>query len=384
MRNPPNWNVSVIAFGPPSDPRTFSGYAAHLTRALGTGGHLRREYSARLVRPGDALRGAIEVSVLKRPHLRVSRAWMWSKEGCDTLSRRVCEEIRAHEDRGGFLQVGTLVRVDEDLGPHYVLTDMTIRQARQAGQFAVSRMSETQIDEAERTQHACLAQSKRVFTLSRWAADSIVRDYDVPESRVSVVYAGANLVIAPGVREDRVDREILFVGIDWERKGGPLLIDAFREVRRRFPDAALRIVGCSPEVAEPGVQVEGYLDRRDPAQAERLIRCYLRASCFCLPSSFDPFPNAIIEAASVGLPTVAIDNGSRREAIIDGQTGVLAKEGSASALADAICRSIENPDVCRGLGERARKHAQDMFTWERVVARIGAAVNHHPAPEPVA
>jgi glycosyltransferase involved in cell wall biosynthesis len=381
--NDPNWNVSVVGFGRPSDPRTFSGYAAHLTDALRDKGRLRREFSARLLRASDALRGAVEVKLRGRPHLRIRRSWMWSQSGCDLLSRRLCGEIRAAGDRGAFLQVGTLVRIDKDLGPHYVLTDMTVRQAREAGQFAVSRMSARQIDEAERTQCACLDQARHVFSLSRWAAESLEKDCGVPPGNITVVYAGANLVVPPHVREQRVHRELLFVGIDWERKGGPLLVDAFRIVRRRFPDAVLRIVGCSPDVMEPGVEVEGFLDRRDAAQSERLVRCYLRASCFCLPSLFDPFPNAIIEAASVGLPTVAIDNGSRREAIVDGESGWLAPDGSPDSLAEAICRTIESDAECRRLGEQACERARSLFTWESVVAKIGAAVARSGAEVPV-
>jgi glycosyltransferase involved in cell wall biosynthesis len=127
-------------------------------------------------------------------------------------------------------------------------------------------------------------------------------------------------------------------------------------------------------VSGPGIEVEGFLDRRDPAQFERICRFYLRAACFCLPSLFDPFPIAVIEAASAGLPVVAIDNGSRREAVADGETGVLAAEATAEALAEALCRVLGDRERCRQMGEAARVHARGRFTWELVADRVGRVV----------
>ena len=88
---------------------------------------------------------------------------------------------------------------------------------------------------------------------------------------------------------------------------------------------------------------------------------------------FDPFPNAIIEAASVGLPTVAIDNGSRREAVVDGVTGRLAA-ASPESVADALSELLEDPERCRLQGQAARDYAEAHFTWDRVVDKVMATV----------
>ena len=373
--DPPDWSTAMIAFGHPSDPRTFSGYSRHLAGGLRASGHLGEEFSAKLIKPGDALRGAFGFG-RKNGKLRpiIRRAWMWSRRGGDLLTRRLDAEIRRSGYRGAFLQVGTLVRVAPELGPHCMLTDMTIAQARRAKFFSIADLSDRQLDEAERIQHEILAEAKHVFTHSQWTADSIIRDCGVDSSCVTPVYAGANLVIPEGVTEQRSDNRILFVGIDWERKGGPLLLDAFRILRKRLPEAELHIVGCSPAVKDAGVNVVGYLDRRDPAQYERLIRLYLGTACFCLPTLFDPFPNAIIEAASVGAPAVAIDNGSRREAIEDGKTGLLVATADPEPLADALHAMLSDPERCHSMGQAALQRSRELFTWEQVVRRIGTAM----------
>jgi len=376
-----SWNVSLIAWGHPSDPATFSGYAQHLAAALRQQGRLRREFSVKLLRVTDLLGGALKLG-LRTPRLQVSRRWMFSESGSSALARRLQRHIRATGDRGPFLQIGTLVGLDPSYGQHFVLTDMTIAQAHRAARFGFAGFAPRELAQAMRVQQRIFQQAAHIFALSQWARQSIVEDYGISESAVTVVYAGANLEIAGQLGQPRQPRQILFVGFDWQRKGGPLLLDAFALVRREFPDATLRIVGCSPPVhGVAGVYVEGRLDRRDPAQYQRLANCYLRASCFCLPTLFDPFPNAILEAASVGLPTVAIDNGSRREAVLDGQTGLLARQPTAESIAAALIELLRDPQRCAAMGAAARARAQQIFTWDRVVQRIGQVIAAgHSAP----
>ena len=375
------WSVSVIGFGHPSDGRTSSGYARNLTTALRERGRLRREFSAKSIRVTDVFRGAIAMSSFdKRFKPSVRRAWLWSERGTQTLSERLDRVIRAAGDRGPFVQVGTLVTIDPSLGRHLMRTDMTIAQARRAGRlFAVTDLSARQLDAAQRVQADVLATADHVLAASQWTANSLVADCGVPREKITVLYTGGNLAIPERANEPRTPCEILFVGIDWERKGGPLLLEAFHKVRHRLPDATLRIVGCRPRgVEHPSIHVEGLLHKDDPGQRTRLTQCYLRASCFCLPTSFDPFPNALVEAARAGLAAVAIDNGSRREAIADGVTGALAKAPTAHALADALFDVLADPDRCRRMGEAARERAERMFLWDLVVQTIGRVLCESP------
>jgi alpha-maltose-1-phosphate synthase len=379
------WDVSLIGFGLPSDPRTFSGYAINLMRGLSAGGHLRREFSAKNLRMTDALSRAIRLDrLLPRPKVSISRRWMWSERGSETLSERLNAQIDTSGDRGAFLEVGTLVRIDPRFGPHYQLTDMTIAQARRAGHFAIGRLSAKEVEAAERVQHGIINSARHVFVLSSWTAESVAMDCGVPRDRITVVYAGSNLVIPSELTASvkRLPRQILFVGFDWKRKGGPLLLEAFALVRKAVPDATLRVVGCDPFDRETGggpqvdgVIVEGKLDRRDPAQYERLCRAYLEASCFCLPSEFDPFPNAIIEAMGVGMPAVAFDNGSRREAIVHGECGLLARPGDVDDLAQQMIAVLSDPERAARMGAVAIERVQREFTWLRVVDRIGGVVH---------
>jgi glycosyltransferase involved in cell wall biosynthesis len=187
------------------------------------------------------------------------------------------------------------------------------------------------------------------------------------------VGAGANLPPElPPRRPDPCSPAILFVGLDWEQKGGPLLLDAFRRVRAKVAEARLVVVGCRPPdlEREPGVQVLGRLDRAIPAEDQRLLDAYARATCFCIAPVVDAFPNVLLEAAAFGLPVVSTDEGSRAEAVIDGTTGRLVRSRDADALAGALVELLIDADLAARQGEAGARRVRDRFTWPRVAGMI--------------
>lgn len=365
----------MIAFGLPSDPRTFSGYAKSLHDTLRENDLLKHEYSSKSLRITDALSGAFRVGWQPRGKLSktVKRSWFWSERGYASLEKRLLRQIRTANDKGPFLEVGTYIALPASVGPQYVLTDMTIPQAVKSGHFEISQLTATELQIAESIQHRSLHNAQHIFTLSEWAKQSCIEDFGVATDKITVVYAGTNLPVRPNAKP-RKPGNILFVGIDWERKGGPMLLKAFKKLREKRPDATLTIVGCCPEVAIDGVEVLGYLDRRIPARLELLYEVYERAELFCLLSEFDPFPNVIIEAASQGLPTIALDRGSRPEAIVHGETGILVAEPSPELLAKEM-ETMLNGHTARDMGVKAKEKAQRDFTWTAVVEKITNIIN---------
>ena len=370
-----DWLVSLVAWGPPAAQTTFSGYASRLHHELARTGHLRSSFDAKDVRPTDALRGAITLKPNGRlPTPGISRRWLWSERGCETVTRRLDQKIREAGDFGPFLEVGTEARIDPELGPHYQITDMTVAQAHAAGFFGFKSFSDREIEAAQAVQTETLRRAKHVFAFTDWARNSVHWDCGVPWDRISVVYSGPNFEAPDRAPRPRKAQQILFIGYDWVRKGGPLLLEAFRSVRKALPQAELLIVGPGPGAEEPGVILAGSIDRQTSEGHERICKIYSEASCLCLPSSFDPFPIAILDAMTFGTPVVAFDNGSRREAILDGVTGQLAPEGDVEALAEALISILANVDLRDSMSAASLLRSQALFTWNGVVERIGKVV----------
>lgn len=203
------------------------------------------------------------------------------------------------------------------------------------------------------------------FTTSRFAADSIVEDYSVPRERVETIYSGCNTELPAFIqRPERLPRRIIFVGYEWERKGGPTLVKAFASVQSRFPDARLDIVGDAPRFSGPGIFVHGRVDRSElPALLQK-------ADIFCLPSIADPSAAALVEASAFGLPVVATLVGGAPERVLDGRTGILVKPSDVESLAAALCRLMEDANLGREMGMRGREFVLQQFTWAAVASKM--------------
>jgi glycosyltransferase involved in cell wall biosynthesis len=210
--------------------------------------------------------------------------------------------------------------------------------------------------------------------MSEYLRRSFVADFEVSDQAVRTVFAGANLDLARVVPRSRICEgppTILFVGRQWERKGGPVVIEAFREVRKVVPSARLRIVGCTPEVGdEPGVEVLGRIQKDVSGGEDRLADLYQTSDVFCMPSRFEPFGIVFVEAMLHGLPCIGTSRFAMPEIIEEGGTGWLIAEDDATALGRRLVTALTDREGSFAMGQRGRARALDLFTWETVAASI--------------
>lgn len=215
-------------------------------------------------------------------------------------------------------------------------------------------------------------QAAHLFAFSEETARSIIEQYGVAATRVTVVGAGVNFAQTAQVGMRRHGPPtVLFVGNDFTRKGGPELLEAFALVRRHLPDARLRIVGtCRSVPAQEGVEQLGRIHDRD-----QLSRIYADAHVFCLPSHFDPFPGVLLEAMAHGLPSVVSAVCGIPEIVVDGVTAITVPHGRAGVpqLAAALEHLLTHPERASSMGDLARGRVRDRFLWSHVLDRMAPA-----------
>lgn len=157
----------------------------------------------------------------------------------------------------------------------------------------------------------------------------------------------------PGEKKDDVFR-VIFVGSNWERKGGPLLLDAWEKLNLK--NAELIICGVSEEMVgdvEENVKIGWVPD---------LVMALQNSSIFCLPALEDGCPLATYEAMACGLPVIISENTGTKQHVTEGKDGFIIKPDSV----DSICEVLEDlytKDVSK-LGKRARKTVEK-WPWER-------------------
>jgi glycosyltransferase involved in cell wall biosynthesis len=208
------------------------------------------------------------------------------------------------------------------------------------------------------------------FTRSSHIRRSLLEQYEIPAEKSAVVYAGSNIPIRDVDLDakDYTRKEILFVGVTWERKGGPDLVRAFQSVLEKHPDARLTIVGCTPKVDLPNVWVVGKLPLAEVAPY------YRRASIFCLPTRLEPFGIVFVEAMAYGLPLVAPNTGAVPDFLEDGRNGCILAPGDIPALTAALTMLLDDPRKCRQFGKLGYRLARERYTWEKVAEKMRAHI----------
>jgi len=288
------------------------------------------------------------------------------------IFRKIRELMRARlEGRAGefafSLQSQSLYDASIPGVPHFVYTDHThLTNLSYPGYPRDQLFAHEWIDlEQEIYRHAC-----HVFVMGNHVRRSLIEDYALDPARATCVFAGSNIDPAPVAlaNDNYANQTVIFVGIDWARKGGPILLEAFESVAQRLPRARLVIIGSTPFTTHPRIEVLG----RVPG--EEVKRRLIEASVLCLPTRAEPFGIAVIEAFHHCLPVVASNIGAITDLVRDGESGRLVPPDDPAALADALTALLIDPVLCRRMGERGNEIAREHYSWDAVGDKLRAGI----------
>jgi len=219
-----------------------------------------------------------------------------------------------------------------------------------------------------------------IFTMSGFLRQSFIDDYGMLPDKVISIGAGINLDAMPEPAEskDYANENILFIGVDFARKGGFELIKAFRVVRERMPNALLHIIGPHRKIAgvseAPGVVWHGFLDKNNPNDDARLKSIFAQSSLFVMPSLYEPFGIAPLEAMAHEVSCIVTNAWALPEIVPENICGRLVAPGDWEELAEQIIDLLRNPSKLAQYGRAGRVHVAENYTWNKVVNRLGQAL----------
>lgn len=151
----------------------------------------------------------------------------------------------------------------------------------------------------------------------------------------------------------------VFVGRLVGDKGINELVEAFSRLNREHPETRLVLVGPEEKKIDP-IQPETAAEiDRNPAidavgQQSDVRPFFTSADALVFPSYREGFPNVVIEAGAMGLPSIVTDINGSREIIIDGENGMIIPSKNAEALYQAMKHFVENPEDVKRMAENAR------------------------------
>jgi colanic acid/amylovoran biosynthesis glycosyltransferase len=194
-----------------------------------------------------------------------------------------------------------------------------------------------------------------------------------PAEKMEVVYSGLDLSkFTPGT-EPRNKNLILYVGRLIEKKGGPYLLKAVAKVAKTHPEVELVIIGDGPlrasmeaEAKSLGINCRFMGKLMHPEPGNSVHDWMRRARVFCGPSveasdgNTEGVPFVFVESHALGLPAVSFQHAGICEAVLQGETGLLAPERDVDALAGDLLRMLTDDPFWNKCSERAKT-----WVWER-------------------
>lgn len=375
-------SLLYLAEGSSETPQSWSGSSLGVVRAL-------RALGAQ-VHTSDVLPGRLgrwlSIAASFHPDRKTWSARYHSGAVGELLRRsRARRAVRRHAEATAVVQNGATFDSAIPDRPLFIYCDANaIFAARGRPYSSVAALSETTLQRVIERERRVYQRATAVFTLSDALRRSFIEDFGVPPERVRTAHGGSNLPYTPGDDVLSAARSgpptILFVGKDFERKGGLDLLAAFREMRCQLPDARLVIAGANPPQAAgvDGVEIVGYVDptRTGPGSLSAL---YASADLFCMPSRYEPFGVVFVEAMLHGLPCVGARAWAMPEIIAENETGWLSPPGDVRAVAATLTAALADRQRLRAFGARGRQRALTHFTWTRAAEIILAGIREFSA-----
>src|SRR5438270_412991 len=348
-------------------PSTWSGTAPAVKDAL-------ERQPVRLVSI-DSQRSAIGKVALKALYAPTTTPWKYSRLHRAMTARAVRRAARAKSCDA------VIAMADDDAPagpPTFAYQDMNFSVALahldKGGPSWVNVMPAARpvLERLDREQRGHYAEVAGVLAMGRWFGDWLIEHQGVPREKVHVVGAGISPP-AGDLPPPRRHGRVLFVGVDFERKGGDQVVEAVRLLRERGSDVTLAVVGPrkwpGEEPAPSWVDFGGYVG------ANRMDEVWSDADLLVVPSRFEAYGKVFSEALAAGRPCIGRRSYAMPELIGDG--GLLVEpDAGPEDLASAMLAALED-DALYDRVWRSRTDVRHTRSWDAVASRIVSVVQQY-------
>ncbi|VAX29200.1 hypothetical protein MNBD_NITROSPINAE05-939 [hydrothermal vent metagenome] len=225
-------------------------------------------------------------------------------------------------------------------------------------------------------QRGALSRAKKIITFSEFSRALVLAGLGHGwQERVEVVSGGIDPSWFEVRRTPSEKPELIFWGRMEDEKGVWELLQALAIVAKKIPAIKLTLVGegsrldnykqqvrklgLIPKIIMPGWQ-----------SMDAIQQLVARAQVAVLPSRIESFGLSVAEAQGAGVPVVATHAGALKEVVDDGVTGTLVEAEDPKALADAICRVLENEEKFRLMAEAGRESARQKYSWDLTAQKV--------------
>lgn len=229
-------------------------------------------------------------------------------------------------------------------------------------------------------QKLVLDNAKWAIFASDWAMNDAIHYYSMDSKKCFVGKLGANVDTSNFVHTpDEEKRNLLFVGVEWDRKGGDVVVKCMEELNRLDSSHkyVLHLVGVRPPypITNENIKVYGFLNRNIPEEQKQMISLREKADLFILPTKAECAGIVFCESSAYGIPSLTYDTGGIGSYVVDGENGYrLPIESTAKDFASKIIQIFNDESKLQYMRKRAVEMYREDMNWDSWGNRIKSII----------
>jgi glycosyltransferase involved in cell wall biosynthesis len=347
--------LAVLAAGDPLDVRTWSGTPYFMTKVLQE--KFPDLFVVRLPRLPwfQFARRAARKATAGRIDL------VWSHAIAKLDARRIARRMKAERIDVAFsIACSPISAYLAELVPTIHVSDATVPLMRDYYQeFAI--LPDRIANSARELDFMSVRRSRACLYPTEWAARSAVHDYQAETNRIFSIPWGANVDHqneVPQIVPDDVCN-LVFIGVDWERKGGQIAVDAVNQLTASGFPVKLHIVGAAPHLPpSDAIVVHGFIDKRSDEGRKK-------------------FQNLMRQAAFLFAPAIATKTGGVPDVVHEGvNSHLLPIDATAAQYADLIWSIWSDRSRYERLRQTSRKKFDSSLNWNSWLSAVIPIIEH--------
>lgn len=376
--------IAIASLGDPRIVGTWSGTPANIITALEKKGI--EVFAVNLLKPKEPW----YFNWLRRFYYRLQKKWFLaetSEKWLKAVGRQFDLEVAAIDPDVVVAIHGDILAHTTFLQPACLIHDTTF--AALVDYYPeFTGLTKGSIKAGNQMYKLALKRAKAAIFSSAWATESAINYYGAPLTKLHTIPFGANLKNTPdselvkqwiALREKTGHCDMLFIGVKWERKGGPDALRCVAELNRLGLATRLVIVGCNPVIpahTEQYVQRIGFLKKDIESDAKKLDTLLKTAHALIVPSVAECYGCVYCEANAYGLPALARNTGGVSEIVKDGINGLLmAPKEMPEMLAKRWLAIWNNKDMYATLSANSRNEFEKRLNYDVFATKMKPVLN---------
>ena len=227
------------------------------------------------------------------------------------------------------------------------------------------------IKQANKIEQTALSKATIIVVSSEWARQSVQSDYNIPQPQIHVLEFGANIDeedIVPHKFIYNNHLNILFLGVDWIRKGGEIAVEAVKYLNENGIFTTLQIVGIrnlDNDIANlPYVKNYGFFDKNNPDDYNQLVSIIQQSHCLLLPTKAECAGIVFCESSANGLPIFTYNTGGVANYVENGRNGYMLSLGATGKDFGQKIRECLDSGELEKMSEFAVSMYKEKLNWQ--------------------